>query len=254
MRFYLMTSYFSPHSRLNLAGYSIAVMTPQQLVEVIASAILYRHATNILFANAHFVVKCQSLQRQLSQCNAIIVNDGIAVDIVAWILFRRRFPHNMNGTDFLPFLFDHLRKPGRFFLLGSRGDVVFSVASRLTAIGHTVVGLSDGYQAMHRSGPTLIHYMNACQPDIILVALGNPFQEQWIVNHRQVLNAPVLIGVGAFFDFYSQSLRRAPNWLRRCRLEWLYRLLGEPRRLCKRYTWDVLRFLRLSLWHQKARK
>lgn len=249
-----MTSYFPTHSRQSFAGFFIDVMAPHQLVEAITSAILSGQAVNLLFANAHFVVKCQPLQRQLNQCKAIIVNDGIAMDIVAWILFRCRFPCNMNGTDFLPFLFHRLHKPSRFFLLGGRKEIVASVAARMTAIGHTVVGLTDGYQAMDQWGPSLIHYMNDCQADIILVALGNPIQEQWILDHRQVLNAPVLIGVGAFFDFYSQTIRRAPKCLRRYRLEWLYRLLREPRRLFKRYTWDVLHFLCLSLWHHRVSK
>jgi N-acetylglucosaminyldiphosphoundecaprenol N-acetyl-beta-D-mannosaminyltransferase len=75
------------------------------------------------------------------------------------------------------------------------------------------------------------------------VGLSTPQQEQWMASHRARLHAPVLIGVGAAFDFLSGRLRQAPRWMMNAGLEWLFRLMMEPRRLWKRYTINNVLFL-----------
>jgi exopolysaccharide biosynthesis WecB/TagA/CpsF family protein len=77
----------------------------------------------------------------------------------------------------------------------------------------------------------------------VLVALGNPLQEQWIDDHQEGLGVPLLIGVGALFDFLAGRVPRAPQWVLRLRSEWLFRLLVEPRRLWRRYVTGNPRFL-----------
>ncbi|GAB3927580.1 WecB/TagA/CpsF family glycosyltransferase [Kribbella albertanoniae] len=84
--------------------------------------------------------------------------------------------------------------------------------------------------------------MNAARPDIIWVGLGAPKQERWMAEHRERLNAAILIGVGAAFDFHTGRLDRAPLWMQRAGLEWSYRLYKEPRRLWKRYLIGIPRF------------
>jgi N-acetylglucosaminyldiphosphoundecaprenol N-acetyl-beta-D-mannosaminyltransferase len=74
-----------------------------------------------------------------------------------------------------------------------------------------------------------------CAPDVFWVGLSTPKQEKWIYEHRRKLKVPVMLGVGAAFDMNSDNLRRAPEWMRNSGLEWLFRLLCEPRRLWKRY-------------------
>jgi N-acetylglucosaminyldiphosphoundecaprenol N-acetyl-beta-D-mannosaminyltransferase len=97
----------------------------------------------------------------------------------------------------------------------------------------------------------LLRQIEAAQPDILLVAFGNPKQEKWIAMHRHRLRVPVCIGVGGTFDFLAGVNARAPQWMQRSGLEWLHRLSQEPRRLWKRYTEDVIHFARLiglQLW------
>ncbi|GAA1682223.1 WecB/TagA/CpsF family glycosyltransferase [Kribbella yunnanensis] len=84
--------------------------------------------------------------------------------------------------------------------------------------------------------------MNSARPDIIWVGLGAPKQERWMAEHRERLNAAILIGVGAAFDFHTGRLDRAPLWMQRAGLEWSYRLYKEPRRLWKRYLIGIPRF------------
>jgi beta-1,4-glucosyltransferase len=90
---------------------------------------------------------------------------------------------------------------------------------------------------------TLVESINRSQAEVVLVALGNPIQEEWILANREALDANVVVGVGALFDFWSGDKPRAPLLVQRVRLEWLYRLCLEPRRLLRRYTVDIMAFL-----------
>jgi N-acetylglucosaminyldiphosphoundecaprenol N-acetyl-beta-D-mannosaminyltransferase len=80
----------------------------------------------------------------------------------------------------------------------------------------------------------IVQIINEAEPDIVWVGLGTPKQELWMAEHRERLKAPVLIGVGAAFDFLSGRKPQAPKWMQRSGLEWLFRLVNEPKRLWKR--------------------
>ena len=89
--------------------------------------------------------------------------------------------------------------------------------------------------------------INQANPDILWVALGSPKQDYWMHLHRSKLKVPVMIGVGAAFDFLAGTKPQAPLWMRRCGLEWLFRLLCEPRRLWKRYLLGNAQFIYLLI-------
>ena len=89
----------------------------------------------------------------------------------------------------------------------------------------------------------VIERMNSSRADIIWVGLGAPKQERWMADHRDQLNASILIGVGAAFDFHTGRLERAPLWMQRSGLEWSYRLYKEPKRLWRRYLLGIPRFV-----------
>ena len=93
----------------------------------------------------------------------------------------------------------------------------------------------------------IIDDINKANPDILWVGLGAPKQDVWMYNHRDQLNVPVIIGVGAAFDFIAKVKKRAPLWMQKIGLEWFYRLLSEPRRLWKRYLYGNTRFIYLTL-------
>ena len=89
--------------------------------------------------------------------------------------------------------------------------------------------------------------INETQPDFVWVGLGMPKQEKWMVEHLGRINATALIGVGAAFDFHAGTKPRAPVWMQRSGLEWLFRLISEPRRLAHRYLIDNALFIRHML-------
>jgi len=110
--------------------------------------------------------------------------------------------------------------------------------------GLKVAGVySPPYRAlMAEEDDEIVARLNEANPDIIWVGLGAPKQERWMAEHRDRLDAAILIGVGAAFDFHTGRLDRAPDWMQRAGLEWSYRLYKEPRRLWRRYVLGIPRF------------
>jgi len=106
----------------------------------------------------------------------------------------------------------------------------------------TICGTRDGYSGAIDEADA-IEAVRAARADIVLVALGNPRQERWIAQKAVHVGAPLVMGVGALFDFLADIVPRAPLLIQRMRLEWLWRLAHEPWRLGKRYTVDIARFL-----------
>jgi N-acetylglucosaminyldiphosphoundecaprenol N-acetyl-beta-D-mannosaminyltransferase len=93
----------------------------------------------------------------------------------------------------------------------------------------------------------VVQMINEAAPDVVWVGLGSPKQDQWMAAHVGQLAAPVLIGVGAAFDFHAGRKKQAPLWMQRSGLEWLFRLLTEPRRLWRRYLISNPKFVFLVL-------
>ena len=160
--------------------------------------------------------------------------------------FGRKFPENLNGTDFVPHFLGATRHRLRIFLLGARPRVVKAAARQFAAAWpqHDIVGVRDGYFHSDQQILEVCRAINRSKADVVLVGLGNPLQEQWISRYGPSLEPKLQIAVGALFDFLAGNVRRAPTWIRRIRCEWMYRLAQEPRRLFSRYLIGNFVFLR----------
>lgn len=239
------TDRFAVGEVVRLGGFPVLSTTQEAFARDLFAAHARGEQRVVCFANTNFVVQCQALRERLSAPSVRIVNDGIGMDLAARWLHGRRFAGNLNGTDLIPYLCRHAARPLRFFLLGGKPGVAQAAARALIEQqGQQVVGTCDGYEERRAAGDRLAERINDSGADILLVAFGNPLQEQWILDHAAQLRTPLIFGVGALLDFLSGNARRAPAWVRRYRLEWLYRLAHEPRRLLKRYSWDLLVFFR----------
>ncbi len=117
-------------------------------------------------------------------------------------------------------------------------------------VGHHAPTFS---QEVAVESPEIIDRINASQADIVWVALGSPKQDFWMHRHRGRLNAPVMIGVGAAFDFLAGVKPQAPRWVQRIGMEWFFRLCCEPKRLWKRYLIGNTQFLYCLLQDQVRR-
>lgn len=240
---------FAVGERVALGGYAILSTTQDAFAAGLLRALQSRRKRRVFFANTNFVVQCQPLRARMAADPTLrIVNDGLGMDLGALCVHGRRFAGNLNGTDLIPFLCRQAEVPLKLFLVGSAPGVARAAGEALRAqLGQQVVGVCDGYGELAAAGPALAERINRSGADVVLVAFGNPMQERWILDNADALHAPLVFGVGALLDFLSGKAQRAPAWVRRVRMEWLYRLLREPRRLLKRYSWDLLVFFRVCL-------
>jgi len=151
------------------------------------------------------------------------------------------------------------RKRYRLFFLGAAEGVAEEAKRRLQERfpALMIVGCYSppfGFESMEEENEKIVAMIREARPDILLVGLGAPKQEKWIYRRYRQYRVPVSIGVGATFDFLAGRIRRAPVWMQKAGLEWMWRLMREPRRLWRRYLRDV-GFVRLMLaeW-RKARQ
>lgn len=156
-------------------------------------------------------------------------------------------PERVAGSDLTPRLIAQAERMGhRIFLLGASPEASAQAVARLRK-RHPRLEIAGHYAPPFRPLDQMDHEeiicrVRAAEPDILFVSFGCPKQEQWIAMHYRQLQVPVCIGVGATIDFLAGRVRRAPVWMRRCGLEWAYRLLQEPRRLFRRYLTDLCCF------------
>jgi exopolysaccharide biosynthesis WecB/TagA/CpsF family protein len=234
---------------VDFMGLPILRRTTGEMVERIEAAISEASKLSLAFCNANTLLLAHDdpHYRDTLQ-NMTLINDGIGAELAAKLLVGTSFPENLNGTDFVPALFETAQKPLRIYLLGAKNHVVTKAAAAFEKRypRHTICGFHDGY--FDQTKPKMvIENINESKADVLLVAMGNPAQERFIVQNHAGLNVPVAIGVGALFDFTAGIVPRAPQWMRATKTEWLFRLSREPFRLLHRYTIGVGRFLFVCL-------
>ena len=169
--------------------------------------------------------------------------------------------HKLSGSDMVPLLCEFAARKGFsvFFFGGAPNTAAASAKALKRQHPHLeIAGVSCppyGFEKDPQSIQAVIAHLRSVKPDICFVGLGSPKQELWLYEHHQATGVPVSMGVGGTFDFISGRIRRAPRWMQRAGLEWLWRLAMEPRRLGRRYLWEDLVFFKL-LWRQlrKARQ
>ena len=119
----------------------------------------------------------------------------------------------------------------RVFFFGSAPGVAEKAKQKAEELypGISVVGVRNGYFSSEEE-PEIIQEIREAHPDLLLVALGVPKQEKWLKKHKEALDVPVSIGVGGTLDVMAGTMRRAPVWMQKAKLEWLFRALLQPKR------------------------
>ena len=195
-------------------------------------------STQVSFLNAHCVNVARKDWRyrdSLTSADALLP-DGSGIELAAR-MEGKVLGENLNGTD----LFGPLCRCLAFrripvFFLGGREGVARDAAANAAAAhpGLKVAGTRNGYFSP-REEDAVIRQINESGARVVFVAFGVPDQDVWIARVRHRLNAPVLLGVGGLLDFVSGRIPRAPLWMRRLGVEWVYRLKCEPQRMWRRY-------------------
>ena len=229
-----------------IAGIAVADVDGATAIERIAASLsLVVAPLRIAFLNAH----CVNLSRtDMAYRRALgaftVLPDGVGVDIAAKLLCGAKFTENLNGTDFVPRLLDALKQPLRVALVGGKAGIGAKAAARLSGLvpRHDYIPVADGYFG-DRGRRSVLDRLEAAKADIVLVAMGVPSQELFILDHLDKRHGKVFVATGALLDFLAGEVPRAPLMLRRLRLEWAFRLALEPSRLWRRYVLGNPKFL-----------
>ena len=216
--------------KVDLLGVAVENATMDEALRLLETWLRCRDRTRaVYFANAHTlnIAYSDHSYRLLLNRGDIVFGDGTGVRWAA--RFRGvELRGNVNGTDLTPALLS-TTQGHRLYVLGA------DPASNRAAVDHLrrtfpaweVVGHHHGYFRAPDPAPILDDIARN-QPDLLLVAMGNPLQERWIDRHRPALDVPVVMAVGGLLDYCAGSIYRAPRWLRDLGMEWLHILWQQP--------------------------
>lgn len=225
--------------RLEVLGVPVAQATSAQAIAEIEKLGTEEPPALIAYANAHtlnLASRSPEYRRVLVNA-AVVLNDGAGLSL-AGRLYGRPFPENLNGSDLNPEIARLAARRGwPLFLLGARPGVADLAAARLKAgiPGLEIAGTHDGFFERTDDG-AVAGVIKGSGAAVVMVAMGNPLQEEWLAANLVATGARLGVGVGAFFDFTAGEVPRAPGWMNRLGIEWLYRLAQEPRRMWRRYV------------------
>lgn len=225
-------------SSIEILGVPVACMDRATALARIEELALRQRCARVFYVNAHSLnlASRDATYRSVLREADVVLNDGFGLSLAARVQ-RRRFPANLNGSDFNPLILQMATRRGwRVFLLGGRPGVAQRAGERLVrSVPHLdLVGTHHGFLPRN-SHQAIVREIAAAETDVLMVAMGNPAQELWLQANLEATGARLGIGVGAFFDFTAGQVPRAPRLMNRLGMEWLFRLAQEPRRMWRRY-------------------
>jgi N-acetylglucosaminyldiphosphoundecaprenol N-acetyl-beta-D-mannosaminyltransferase len=231
--------------RVNILGVGVSPVNMQMALSCIQSWIARREPNYVIAVPAHCIVECLRHEelRQIYNQAGLVTPDGMPI---AWIakLMGHNHVDRVYGPDLMLAVCESSVSRGyrHFFYGGWPSDVVEKLASRLRERfpGIEIVGTyAPPFRPLtEEEDNKVVEMIDATGADIVWIGLGAAKEEYWAAAHVGKVCAPVLIGVGAAFDFHSGLKPQAPRWMMRAGLEWFFRILTEPRRLGPRYLRD----------------
>jgi N-acetylglucosaminyldiphosphoundecaprenol N-acetyl-beta-D-mannosaminyltransferase len=234
---------------LNVLGCAVQAVSADRLTDLLEDAVNSGQPCIIANHNLHSLYLYQrdaKLRKMLSRARWTHV-DGMGIVLLARLL-GTPIERSMRVTyvDWFPLLLERAAKRDwRVFYLGSKPGVADKGLSilRKTYPGLTMQVAHGYFDPMGRENDDLLETIRRFEPDVVMVGMGMPRQEHWIVDNFELLGPVVVLPCGAAIDYVAGEIPTPPRWAGRCGLEWLYRLAAEPGRLWKRYLiepWFVL--------------
>jgi N-acetylglucosaminyldiphosphoundecaprenol N-acetyl-beta-D-mannosaminyltransferase len=243
--------------RLNVLGVAVSALNPALAAETIESWVRSGRHQYVCVAGVHGVVESRGdpALRAIHNAAGLVTPDGMPL---VWLL--RLAGHGqaarVYGPDLMLLLLERSVPLGlTHFFYGATEATLAELQRRMTSrfLGLRVVGaIAPPFRPLSPAeDEEIVTAINRANADYVWVGLSTPKQEIWMGQHRARLDARVLIGVGAAFDFHAGRVRQAPRWMQRAGLEWLFRLYQEPRRLWRRYLYGNTCFV-LGIIAQKT--
>jgi N-acetylglucosaminyldiphosphoundecaprenol N-acetyl-beta-D-mannosaminyltransferase len=234
---------------LNVLGVRVSLIDIQGAIDQIDQWIVRRQQQYVCVCTVHTIMECRRSPALRQVVNRAGMNTPDGMPLV-WLGRLERGPRvdRVYGPDLMIAEMAHsISTGGRHYLYGGQPGVVDRLSARLRQRfpGVQIVGTYtppvDEVSKLCTEEAAL--EIDRCRPDIVWIGLSTPKQELWMGQMRSRLAAPVLIGVGAAFNFHSGTVPQAPRLIQRSGLEWVFRLVHEPGRLWRRYLFDNPRFV-----------
>lgn len=239
--------------KINILGIGISKIDMKLALSQMEKLILEKGKGYVCVCPNHTIMAGQKdpKLRKIVNSADMATPDGMSV-VWASRLLGHREAKQVTGTD-LMLAFSKLssEKGYTHFYYGGANGVPEELAEKMTKKFPKlkIVGIySPPFRDLtEEEDKAIVEMINNVKPDVVWVGLGMPKQELWIGDHLGLIDAPIMIGVGAAFDFISGNKKRAPKWMQKVGLEWLYRLLQEPKRLWRRNLYHPIFFFNLLL-------
>ena len=219
--------------RVNILGVDVDAVTMAEAVDVVRRAMDTRAGVMVATANAEMLMRATHDEelRRILNASALVVPDGAGTVWAARHL-GHAMPERVAGYDLAQELLRCAPAEGRrVYFFGSAPGVAEKAKAKAEQLypGIEIVGVRNGFFSL-ADNAAIIAEIRAARPDLLLVALGVPKQEKWIAAHLAELDVPVAIGVGGTLDVMAGVMKRAPHWMQKAKLEWLFRGLMQPKR------------------------
>jgi N-acetylglucosaminyldiphosphoundecaprenol N-acetyl-beta-D-mannosaminyltransferase len=242
-----------PLERVNILGVGVSAINMNLALETIQGWIVSGEQHYVTVTGVHGVMESQrdSHIRDIHNRAGMVTPDGMPL---VWLSRLKGQSHvsRVYGPDLMLAVCEASVAAGwRHFLYGGAEGVPDLLARKLQERfpGLIIAGIySPPFRVIRpEEDEEIVKMISDARPDIVWVGLSTPKQERWMAAHLGRVNAPVMIGVGAAFDFHTGLKRQAPRWVQRIGMEWFFRLATEPRRLARRYLINNPTFVLLVL-------
>ena len=235
----------SPVPTFDVMGVPVSAIDPCEAEAAIEAWVASGARQYVCITGVHGVIESRTdpVLRRSFRNAGLVTPDGMPLVWTAWLrgLVRVR---RVYGPDLMLSMSGTRAGPGlRHYYYGGGSGVAERLRDRMLRHNPSllVVGCdTPPFRALTRDEEaTMLATINAARPDILWIGLSTPKQDLWMHRYRDRLDVPVIVGVGAAFDFLSGTKKQAPHWLRGTGFEWVFRLISEPRRLFTRYVYIV---------------
>lgn len=225
-------------NRVRILGVDIDNITSDEAGKITKELIekSNKSCTLVVAPNVEFIMEAQKDEEffNILKTASLATPDSIGV-IIGGKIQKTPFKERIPGQTYLRKVFEVGEKEGwTFYLLGGEGDVPKKAKEHLESLypKAKIVGYHEGFFT-EDSEEKVIEEINKLKPNVLFVAMGAPIQEKWIYKNKDRLKVDIAAGQGGTFDYEAGNIKRAPVWMQKCGIEWLWRLIKEPKRITR---------------------
>lgn len=242
-----------------ILGVNVSCLNMKKTIEFVNTNIDKLYGNYICVSNVHTTVMSYENEdyKNIQNSAVLVLPDGKPLSSIARKRGYKKIDR-VTGPDFMDNILKiSPSKKYKHFFYGSTNETIEKLKINLEKKypNTEIVGIySPPFRELSEDeDKKIVEMINKANPDFVWVGLGAPKQELWMYNHKKRINS-LMVGVGAAFDYFAGNIKRAPKWMQKMSLEWLYRLIQDPKRLFKRYMYTNFKFINLIKKENKNAK